>query len=159
MRRATKLLSVAFGLAGLVACGDDGITFPELPSALLTEYCVRGTTSVGETISGTVADTDCDAADVNPADEGYYEVWRLRVSEATSVTFEADSDFDNYLVVLRLDSFTSTTADLRLVGEDDDSGVDLNALLTVTLQPDTDYFVSVSGYDYTETGPYSLEIR
>lgn len=35
----------------------------------------------------------------------------------------------------------------------------LNALVTVTLQPNTDYFVSISGYDYHETGPYSLDIR
>ncbi|HET7040186.1 MAG TPA: hypothetical protein VFH97_09875 [Gemmatimonadales bacterium] len=161
MRRATKLLSVAFGLVGLAACGDDGITFPELPSTLLTEFCVRGTASLEETVSGSVAATDCDAADVDPTDEGYYEVWRIRVETATAVTFDAQSEFDNYLTVLRLDSFTSTTAELTLIGQNDDRDfpADLNALVTVTLQPDTDYFVAIAGYDYTEVGPYTIEIR
>jgi hypothetical protein len=161
MRRATKIISVLFGLAGVAACGDDGITFPELPAALLNEFCNRGTATVGETVSGTVADSDCDAADVNPADEGYYEIWRIRVAETTSVTFDANSAFDNYLTVLRLDSFTSTSAELTPVGQNDDRDFpdDLNALVTVTLQPDTDYFLAVAGYDYTEVGSYTVEIR
>jgi hypothetical protein len=161
MRRATKLITVLFGLAGVAACGDDGLTFPELPSTLLAEFCNRGTATVGDDVSGSIADTDCDAADVDPTDEGYFEIWRIRVSETTAVTFDAQSAFDNYLTVLRLDSYTATTADLTVVGQNDDRDFpdDLNALVTVTLQPDTDYFLAVAGFDYTEVGSYSIQIR
>jgi hypothetical protein len=160
MRTTAKaFLSVLFGAAGM-SCGSDGLTFPELPSALLAEFCVRGTASAGQTVSGSVTDSDCDSADVDPNNEGYYELWRVRVGSSGSVTFDADSPFDNYLTVLRLDSYTQTTADLTIVGENDDrASGNLNALVTVTLQPDTDYFVAIAGYDYSETGSYTVDIR
>jgi hypothetical protein len=158
MRKARMLLTVLGGLAG-AACGDS-LTFPELPAALLAEFCNQGTATVGQTVQGTLAAADCDAADVDPSDAGYYELWRIRVSEAVEVTFDANSAFDNLLTVLRLDSYTETTADLTIVGFNDDRTTgDLNALLSVTLQPDTDYFLAVGGFDYGQTGSYTVEIR
>ena len=158
MRSAVTTMAVAVGLAG-AACGDS-LTFPELPSQLLADFCVQGTATVGETVQGTVSASDCDAADARPGGVGYYDVWRVRVSEAQSVTFDADSPFDNYLTLLRLDSFTQTSADLTVVDENDDRAQgNLNALLSFTLQPDTDYFIAISGFDYDETGSYSLVIR
>lgn len=153
-------------IGATAGCGKDstgprGVDFPSLPDQMLTAFCVRGEALVGQTKSGSVTSGDCDAADIEASDSSFYEVWRVRVSSPRSVTFDASSSFDNYLVVLRLDSYTATTASLTTIGENDDRvpGTDLNALVTVTLQPDTDYFVSISGYDYDETGPYSLAIR
>lgn len=150
-------LSLAL-LIVLAACGKDStgpsVTFPPLPSDLLAGFCVQGPARVGETKSGSVTASDCDAGD------SFYEVWRVRVAAATSVTFDASSGFDNYLTVVRLNSYTSTSANFTMMGENDDrSSTNYNALVTVTLQPETDYFVAVSGYDYTQTGSYSLRIR
>lgn len=162
MKRIAMLL-LALGLA---ACSKDsggpgGVSFPDLPSGLLTTFCHRGNAVVGESKSGMLSPSDCDASDIDPGDDSYYEIWRIRVSSTTSVTFDASSSFDNYLAVLRLDSYTSSSASLTVIGENDDRvpGSNFNALITVTLQPNTDYFISVSGYDYSETGPYTLQIR
>ena len=151
------------GLAALlvlgVACSKDGtgpggVTFPPLPSDLLAGFCSRGEAVAGQTKSGSVTASDCDAGD------SYYEVWRVRVASPASVTFDATSGLDNYLTIARLESYTSTSETVTIVGENDDrSTSDLNALVTVTLQPNTDYFVSVSGYDYSQTGSYTLRIR
>jgi hypothetical protein len=134
--------------------GPGGVSFPDLPSAVLSEFCYRGNALVGQTKSGTLSSSDCDAGD------SYYEIWRVRVASATSVTFDLNSVFDNWLTIVRLDGYTSSSADFSIIGENDDrSNNNLNAMLTVTLQPGIDYFVSVSGYDYSETGSYTLQIR
>lgn len=155
----TRSILAILALGALLGCSKDGtgpggVTFPTLPSDLLAAFCSRGEAVVGQTKSGSVAASDCDAGD------SYYEVWRVRVASTTSVTFDVTSGFDNYLTIARLESYTSTGATVAIVGENDDrSSSDLNALVTVTLQPSTDYFVSVSGYDYGETGSYTLRIR
>jgi hypothetical protein len=55
---------------------------------------------------------------------------------------------------------TATNLNVTVVGENDDrSQTDLNALVTVRLEPNVDYVVVIAGYDDTETGPYTLAIR
>jgi hypothetical protein len=163
LSRTALLAMTAVGLG----CGDDppagpgtNVTFPDWPSTIITGFCVRGTSVIGDTKSGTIADTDCDAADVNPGDQGYYEIWRVRVASSRDVTFDANSTFDNFLAVLRVNSVTATNVDVTVVGENDDrSPTNLNALVTVRLEPNVDYAVAISGFDYAETGPYTLAIR
>ena len=164
--RTFARLALVASLAAVLGCDDDdptgpgSVTFPDWPSAVVTGLCVRGTAVVGDTKSGTIADTDCDVADVNPADEGYFEIWRIRVATAQDVTFDASSTFDNFLAVVRVNSVTATDLDVTVVGENDDrSTTNLNALVTVRLQPNVDYAVVVSGYDYAEVGAYTLAIR
>jgi len=162
MARALLASVVAFGVAcSKDSSGPDGVNFPALPSTLLTAFCNRGNALVGQTKSGMLSSGDCDAAAIDPGDNSYYEIWRVRVASPITVTFDANSGFDNYLTVLRLDSYTDYSANLTIVGENDDRvpGSNFNALVSVTLQPNIDYFVSVSGYDYSETGPYTLQIR
>lgn len=143
----------------VAACSKDSSGPSGLPPNLLAAYCVRGDAALGQTKSGSVTDNDCDSADIDASDSSFYEVWHIRVNSTTSVTFDANSAFDNYLVVLRLDSYTTTTASLTVIGENDDREPEnLNALVTVTLQAGVDYFVSVSGYDYDQTGSYTLQI-
>jgi hypothetical protein len=165
VRTLTRLALVAT-ITGSLGCGDDdptgpgSVTFADWPAAVVAGFCVRGTAVVGDTKSEVIADTDCDIADVNPADEGYYEIWRVRVASARDVTFDANSTFDNFLAIIRVDGVTATDINATVVGENDDrSQTNLNALVTVRLQPNVDYAVVVSGFDYDETGAYTLAIR
>jgi|SRR5687767_8082718 len=165
IRTLTRLALVATITVAL-GCGDDdptgpgSVTFPDWPASLNTPFCIRGTALVGDTKSGTISDTDCDATDIDPGADGYFEVWRIRVASAGDVTFDASSTFDNYLTVVRVNSVTATSLNVTVVGENDDrSQTDLNALVTVRLEPNVDYVVVIAGYDDTETGPYTLAIR
>jgi hypothetical protein len=164
--RTVNRLALVATLAVSVACGDDdpagpgSVTFPDWPATIVTGFCVRGTAVVGDTKSGTVSDTDCDVADIDPTLEGYFEIWRIRVASARDVTFDANSVFDNVLSVIRVNAVTATSVDAEDVGSNDDrSATDFNALVTVRLQPNVDYAVAISGFDYTDTGSYTLAIR
>jgi len=169
MRIGRRLAALAVVAATTIAlgCGDDddptgpgSVTFPDWPASLNTPFCIRGTALVGDTKSGTISDTDCDAADIDPGAEGYFEVWRVRVASAQDVTFDASSTFDNYLTVIRVNSVTATNLNVAVIGENDDrSQTNLNALVTVRLEPNVDYVVVMAGYDDAETGPYTLAIR
>jgi hypothetical protein len=164
LKRVALLGAVTFGLA----CGDDddptgpgNVTFPDWPATAIAAFCVRGTAVVGDTKSGSIADTDCDFSDVQPQGEGFYEIWRVRVASSRDVTFDANSTFDNFLAVLRINSVTATSVDVELVEENDDRSppTNLNALVTARLEPNVDYVVVISGFEDVDTGPYTLAIR
>ncbi len=141
---------LAIGIASGCSTGPD---FPPLPAEMLAAYCVRGEAQIHQTKIGSITSGDCNVG------FSFREVWRVRVASPTSVTFDANSSFDNYLEVFRLDSYTATSARLTWIGSNGDRWPgNLNALVTVTLQPNTDYFVRISGLDYADTGPYSLAI-
>jgi hypothetical protein len=161
-------LTGALLVGALLSCSNDddptgieNLDFPDLSSQLVGLYCVRGNVTAGSTMNGSLLTTDCDIADVSPSDEGYFEVFLVKVRSTQSVSFTMNSTFDSYLSLLRLVSFTNNDADLELLAEDDDSatanGVD--AKVTFTLQPNQDYFIVVSGFDYAETGNYTLSVR
>jgi hypothetical protein len=160
-------LTGALLVGALLSCSDDDdptgiddLDFPELSSQLISLYCIRDNVTVGSTENGSLQSSDCDIADVSPDDEGYFEVFMVKVRSTQSVTFTVSSGFDSYLSLLRLVSYTSSDADLELLDEDDD-GVEENgdARLTFTLDPDETYFIALSGFDYLETGNYTLTIR
>jgi len=163
-------LVLAFAATMVGGCGGDGSgiqgvvgdLFPELPAELLAQVCWRGDVTKGDAVSGDVTDDDCDAQDVDPEGVGYYEVYRVRVETRESVTFDVNSDFDNWLTLLRLVSYDPDTQEVVvqfLVENDDRDASDLNALITYTLSSGVDYFIAISGYDYSEQGPYTLQIR
>lgn len=153
-----------------VGCGDndkgptepEGVTFPSLPAPLLAEFCVRGNVTKGQVVSDTLTSSDCDAADFDPDATSYFESWRVRVASSGRVTFDANSEFDNMLGLSRLISYDEATGEivLSIIAENDDRGPeDLNALVSGMLQPNTDYFISIAGFDYSDTGPYTIDIR
>ena len=164
--RPTLAVAAALVVVGL-GCGKDssgpgsgGLDYPNLSQALVTQYCVRGNATVGDTKSGDVVASDCDAADVRPGATGYYEVYIVKVASAANVTFDVSSNLDSYLTLLRLDSYTASSASLTILDENDDrSSGNLDALLTYALEPNTNYVIAVGGYDYGATGTYSLAIR
>ena len=146
------------------ACGDDptgpAVTFPDWPALISSVICVRGTAVVGDTKAGTISDADCDSGNADPPEPGYFETWRVRVATARDVTFDANSTFDNFLTVLRVTSITSTRGEASVLGENDNrSETNLNALVTLHLEPNVDYMVVISGLDYEDTGAYTLAIR
>ena len=162
LHRFALVVTVAAGLA----CGDDdptgpgSVTFPDWPSTIVTGFCVRGNAVVGETKSATLADTDCDVADIDPMEVGYFEVWRVRVASSRDVTFDASSTFDNVLAIFRVNSVSATSVDFDVIASNDDRAQgNSNALVTVRLEPNVDYAVAVGGFDYTDTGAYTLAIR
>ena len=148
----------------LCSCGDDGngpgnVSFPNIDATLLAAVCWQGNLTAPQNGSGTISASDCDAADIDPADEGYFETFRVRVPAARSVTITTNATFDAYLTVVRVNSITGSSANVTVIGEDDDSGPGLNAMVTVSLQPGVDYFISVGGFDYAETGTYSFTMN
>lgn len=148
-------------------CGDDeptatGLQFPAFPQTLIQALCFRGNGTVGETKTGTLDTADCDAAEVIDATlTTYFETWRVRVATAGDVTFDASSGFDNVLVVARVNQITQTSIDADVIGQNDDRapGTDTNALVTVRLEPNTDYLVGILGTDYSQVGSYTLRIQ
>src|SRR5688500_3958161 len=115
--RMLKGLALAATVAVGFACGDDddptgpvNVTFPDWPATIVTALCVRGTSVVGDTKSGTISDTDCDLDDIDPGNVGFFEIWRVRVATAADITFDANSAFDNFLAVFRVNSVTATSA-------------------------------------------------
>ena len=89
--RTLNNLALAVTLAVGFACGDDdptgpgSVTFPDWPATIVTGFCVRGTAVVGDTKSGALADTDCDVADIDPTDVGFFEAWRVRVGSRVAM--------------------------------------------------------------------------
>lgn len=166
--QATRILvasAFALAMAG-VGCGkdstapNDGIVFDTWDAAVNSTFCVQGTSLVGTSKSGSITANDCDSADIDPTDEGYFEVWRIRVARSQVVTFDASSGFDNYLSVWRVNSVSATSVNVSLMAENDDrSASNVNALVSVQLEPSVEYVVAVAGYDYSQTGAYTLQIR
>jgi hypothetical protein len=162
MRRLVTL----FASAALLGCGKDSsgpsVDFPPLDQILVTTFCVRGDKTAGQNASGSITSSDCDAADIDPNDAGYYETWRIRVASGRNVTFTTNAQFDTYLTIVRIDSWDGSTLSVTILGENDDIDPDagnFNSRVTVNLQPGFDYIAAVQGYDYGETGSYSLTIN
>ncbi|NJD09255.1 MAG: hypothetical protein FIB01_02045 [Gemmatimonadetes bacterium] len=153
-----RILTGAVILA-VAACGkDDGtgpadeVSFPALAAATTSLFCIRGTAIPPSSRTGTITQDDCDDG------ASFFDTWRVRVKSSGSVTFTVSSQFDSYLVLRRIDSLSDPAFSSVLLAYDNDSADGQDAQLTYSLQPDTEYWIAVSGYDYTGTGPYSLNI-
>lgn len=136
-----------------------GLTFPPLNASVNTQYCVKGNTTVGGNRTGFLSATDCDYADLDPAAGGYYEVWRVRVAQAATVTFTVSAPtFDSYIDVFQVSIASGDVGTLTPLGSDDDTIGD-DPVLALDLVPSTDYLIVVSGFDYPEVGSYSLLVQ
>lgn len=158
-----SMIAAAMSLVLLAACGgdDDNGTGPGGNSAFNQEFCVRGTAAVGQTKSGNVTASDCDAMDVaDIQEEAYYEAYLVTVPSNRSVTFDLQSAFDNVLVIGEVTGLNTSTPSVTFFdGDDDREPGDTNALLTTGLEAGKTYVLMVAGWDYEETGNYTLQIR
>lgn len=155
------LVSLACGGGdGGGSTGPSGLTFPPLDDAVRAQFCVRGNTTVGQTKSGSISAQDCDAADLPPPGtaDTYYEIWRVRVAQAATVTFTVDAPgFDSYIDVIQVDIVSGDVGLITFLGSDDDTIGD-DPQISMDLIPDTDYAIAISGFNYSETGAYTVEI-
>lgn len=174
MDRPSRILSlVAAMLASsvLAACGDSGtgpggdVQFPSLSADVISTFCVRGSLVAPDVASSVISNGDC-RTDVTlgvfdePAGAqagAFFETWRVRVASRRTLTFEVSSGFDSFLDLYRLSTATDPSSAV-LLAFDDDGGQNLNARLQFTLEPSTEYWVIVSGFDETETGSYTLSV-
>lgn len=160
MTFSIKLTLFAALLAPLAACGGDStgpdsVSFPTISQSTLDANCIRGTAAPPASVSGSISNADCPVSGtLVGAVDGFWEGWRVRVNSATTVTFAVTSSFDSFLDLFVINVSSPALNNLRIF--DDDSGAGLDALFTFTLQPDTEYWIMVSGFDATDTGSFTL---
>ena len=155
-----------------VACGKDDVTgpgeveFPTISQSALDGSCIRGTVVLLTSVSGTISTTDC-LTDLTPVgapipvgtEPGFFEGWRVRVATSTAVTFSVTSQFDTFLDLFRIDDLSSPVLTFNnLLAFNDDGGAGFDALLTYPLQPNTEYWIMISGFSADELGDYSLAL-
>ena len=121
---------------------------PETAAVAFHAPGAEGAIAVGETVRGELA-----AGDRLMSDSTYADVWQLQGTAGERVEIELRSDdFDTYLEVL--DS-TGT-----IIGQDDDSGGNLNSRLSLALPAAGTYRIVVNSAGHEpRVGAYTLTVR
>ena len=145
-RRAARLTALALLATIAAACGGgDGPSGPNNNGGPCDVATPAGNVAIGQTVNGSLAQSDCKAPDGSFAD-----LYRLSVQAPTEIAFLLESSaFDAYLVLL--------DADGDLIAEDDDSAGGTNAGMSGTLNAGT-YYIGVNSVDVGETGAYRLRV-
>lgn len=155
----------------LSACGDSGTgpsenpDFANLSPQIAEDWCVRGTLSLGHSVSEVLSATDCPVeksqeldVTVGTGTSGVrFETWRLKVTGQSNIKIVVSSDFDTVLDIYRMPDITDPTSAYWLAVNDDD-GPGNNARLIWSLAPSYEYWVMLSGYDGGELGAYSIQV-
>ncbi len=107
-----------------------------------------GAIAVGETVRGELA-----PGDQVMSDSTYADLWEFTATAGEHVAIDLRSDeFDTYLQLL--------DASGKVVGQDDDSGGDLNSHLAITLPADGTYRIVVNSAGHEQrVGTYTLSVR
>lgn len=104
------------------------------------------TIAVGETIHGTLR-----RGDVLSRDRSYVQQWQIAAAHGAVVTIDLVSDsFDAYLIVYG----PGLPSDLQ----DDDSGGNCNARITVRFPQRGVYHIAVTSTEQRQVGPFSLSV-
>ena len=120
---------------------------------------LAATIAVGQTINGSLANTDCKLDDNTYAD-GY----SISVTAATNVQIDMTATFDTYLFLLEL--LPTGGLEPRAVNDDVDPDdpnipndpIDTNSRITFTLQPNAQYFILANSFDPNIFGNYQLKV-
>ena len=147
--RITRPLSAGtyYVVANNFAPGTGGAyTLSVRPAAACTTATVVGPIGVGQTVTGTLASTDCTLSD-----GAYADLYRVTITASQALQIDMTSSaFDSFLIVF--------DANGAVVATDDDSGGGLNARITRTLTPGT-YYVAAKSEAPGATGAYTLTVR
>ena len=132
--------------ANSVDPGETGPYTLSVRSTVVTGCGTVGTIAMGETVTGSLATTDC------LLDDGTYtDGWEFTILGSTGIIAElASAEFDAFVIV--------TDAQGNRLGFDDDSGPGTNSLLRLTLAAGT-YRVWANSFYSGQTGSYSLSLR
>ena len=114
--------------------------------------------TVGQTINGTLATTDCQLGD-----DTYADGYGLSVTTATNAQIEMTASYDTYLFLLEL---TATGLVQRAANDDIDPDdpddpadpINTNSRITFNLQPGALYFILANSFDPNVTGDYVLKV-
>ena len=118
------------------------------PWALAAQQGPRpaGTIAVGQTIHGTLR-----RSDVVSRDKSYVQQWEIAADQGAVVTIDLASDsFDAYLIVYG----PGLAKDLQ----DDDSGGNCNARITVRFPQRGVYHIAVTSTEQLQVGPFTLSV-
>ena len=112
------------------------------------KWATRGTIAPGDTVRDSLTRRDALLA----ADSTWAQEWRLAGRAGQTVTIDlAAGTFDAYVFLLG-PGFE------RSAPQDDDSGGQCNARLTVRLPQTGDYFIVVTSSERFATGPFTLTV-
>ena len=116
------------------------------------------TITVGQTINGALASTDCRLSDDTFAD-GY----ALTVTTATNVQIDMTASFDTYLVLLELVNGSLVQRAINDDVDPDDPNlpndpIDTNSRIVFALQPAAQYFILANSFDPNVFGNYQLKV-
>jgi hypothetical protein len=90
---------------------------------------------------------------------GFFETWHLYPDKTETLTFTAQSNFDNLLMLVEVLSATTDQVSIRHIAQNDDSSAgSTQASVSAMLAAGTDYFLRVSGFNEDETGQYTITI-
>jgi serine protease Do len=104
------------------------------------------TIAVGQTITGALR-----RGDVVSRDKSYVQKWEIAATHGAVVTIDLVSDsFDAYLIVYG----PGLASDLQ----DDDSGGNCNARITVRFPQSGVYHIAVTSTEQLKAGPFSLSV-
>jgi hypothetical protein len=115
-------------------------------AALAAEQRPAGTIAVGQTIHGTLR-----RGDAVSRDRSYVQQWEITAAQGAVVTIDLASDrFDAYLIVYG----PGMANDLQ----DDDSGGNCNARITVRFPQRGVYHIAVTSTEQLQVGPFTLSV-
>jgi len=108
------------------------------------------TINIGQTVSGTLASSDCAFEDGS-----YTDMYRLAVTTSARVQIDVSSAaFDAYLILFEVQSDGTSVA----VGADNDTGPGNDARIVRTLAANTTYLIAANSLLPGQTGPYSIAV-
>ena len=120
---------------------------------------LAATVAVGQTINGSLANTDCKLDD-----DTYADGYSLTVTAATNVQIDMTASFDTYLFLLELlpggglaSRATNDDVDPDDPNDPNDT-FDTNSRITFTLQPNAQYFILANSFDPNIFGNYQLKV-
>jgi hypothetical protein len=106
--------------------------------------------TVGQTVNGSLASTDCALLD-----DTFVDIYAIQVTAATNVQIDMTASFDTWLWLLELESDTLA---LRAFNDDVEPDVNTNSQIIFMLQPGVEYFILANSFDPLVTGNYQLSV-